>query len=191
MPDKQSPDTSDLHERLAVSQQRSSWHQSVIIGIVVLILGLAVVMNGVPDVKNDIDKIIFGIVAMVMIYLVFIRKRKQDIDAETLVAILEREWKSGRLGHHTWDQLDFSLPEVLIEQLTDDFHLVSCHNPNGGTKTLGIHGNDSRSLRVVQVYSGDAPTTRAMLEKSKVVMTALERGHEIKKIETMMEKLGA
>jgi len=190
MPDKNTPTTSDLHERIAVSQQRFSWHQSVIIGVVVLILGLAVVMNGVPDVKNDIDEIIFVVVALVMIYLVFIRKRKQDIDAEILVAVLEREWKSGRLGHHTWDQLDFSLPAVLIEQLTDDFHLISCHNQNGGTKTLGIQGNDVRSLRVVQIYAGDAPTTRAMLEKSKIVMTALERGHEIKKIEAMMEKLG-
>lgn len=190
MSDKPPTTTPDLSERLAASQ-RSSWHQSVLIVVVVLVLGLAVVMNGIPDVKNDLDEIVFGVVALVMIYLVFIRKRKQYVDAETLVAILEREWKSGRLGHHTWDQLDFSLPAVLIEQLTDDFHLVSCHNQNGGTKTLGIQGDDARSLRVVQIYAGDAPTTRAMLEKSKVVMTALERGHEIKKIEAMMEKLGA
>jgi hypothetical protein len=100
-------------------------------------------------------------------------------------------WKRGRLSHPTWNQLDYSLPEVLIEQLTDDFHLISCNNPYGGTKTLGIQGNDARNLRVVQIYSGDAPTTRRMLEKSKIVMTALERGHEIKKIESMMEKLGA
>ena len=189
MPDKQ-PDATNLHEQLALSQQRSSWHQTIVIGAVVLIIVLAVVVYGIPDMKN-VDEIVFGVFALAMIYFGIIRKRKQDVDADILVAIFERTWKSGRLSHHTWDLLDYSLPEVLIEQLTDDFHLISCNNPYGGTKTLGIQGNDARNLRVVQIYSGDAPTTRRMLEKSKIVMTALERGHEIKKIESMMEKLGA
>ena len=189
MADKQA-DATNLHEQLALNQQRSSWHQTIITGAVVLIIVLAVVVYGIPDMKN-VDEIVFGVFALAMIYFGIIRKRKQDVDAETLVAIFERTWKSGRLGHHTWDQLDYSLPEVLIEQLDDDFHLISCDNPHGGTKTLGIRGNDARYLRVVQIYAGDAPTTRKMLERSKVVMTALERGHEIKKIETMMEKIGA
>lgn len=189
MSDKK-PDSTNLHEQLALNQQKSSWHQTIVVLTVVLIIVLAIVVYGIPDIKN-LDGIVFGAFALVMIYFGIIRKRKKEVDAETLVAIFERTWKSGRLGHHTWDQLDYSLPEISIEQLTDDFHLISCNNPFGGTKTLGIQGNDARSLRVVQIYSGDAPTTRMMLEKSKVVMTALERGHEIKKIEAMMDRLGA
>lgn len=189
MSDKQS-DTTNLHEQLALNQQRSSWHQTIVVGAVVLIIVLAIVVYGIPDVKN-IDELLFGAFALGMIYFGIIRKRKQEVNAENLVAVFESTWKSGRLSHHNWDQLDYTLPDVLIEQLTDDFHLISCNNPHGGTKTLGIQGNDARYLRVVQIYAGDAPTTRKMLEKSKVVMTALERGHEIKKIEAMMDRLGA
>lgn len=189
MPDKP-PAATNLYEQLALSQQRSSWHQTIVFGVVALIIVLAIVVYGIPDVKN-LDEILFGAFALGMIYFGIIRRRKQDVDAEALVSVFESTWKRGSLGHHTWDQLDYTLPDVLIEQLTDDFHLISCNNPNGGTKTLGIRGNDARYLRVVQIYSGDAPTTRRMLEKSKVVMTALERGHEIKKIEAMMDKLGA
>lgn len=190
MSDKPPTTTPNLPEQLALSQQRSSWHQTIVVGVVSLIIVLAIVVYGIPDVKN-LDEILFGAFALGMIYFGIIRKRKQDVDAEALVAMFESTWKSGRLGHHTWDQLDYTLPDVLIEQLTDDFHLISCNNPNGGTKTLGVRGDDARYLRVVQIYAGDAPTTRKMLEKSRVVMTALERGHEIKKIDAMMDKLGA
>ena len=190
MPDSK-PAATNFHEQIAQNQKKASWHQTVIVCVAILIIGLAVSVYGFPDLKGDAYQIIIGAFVLIIIYMVLIQKRKQDINAEILLAIFEQTWKSGRLGHHSWDELDFSLPSVLIEQLADDFHLISCNNQYGGTKTLGIKGNDARSLRVVQIYDGDAPTARMMLEKSKVVMTALERGHEIKKIEAMMDKLGA
>lgn len=190
MVDKQPANAPDLHERFAAIQQKNSWHNTVIMGVFILVLGLALIMYGVPDVEADASGIISGAVVLWMVYLIFIRKRKLDVDAEILVTMLEQAWKSGRIGDAAWNELEFSLPNIQIEQFADDFWLVSCRNKYGGTKTLGIRGSDARSLQIMQIYEGDASTTRRALEKSKVVMTALERGHEIRKIETMIEKLG-
>lgn len=189
--DKSKPEAPDWQERIAINRQKGSWHQTVIIVVCALILGAAILTNGIPNMNGDGGNILLGVVVLGMIYLIFIRQRKQDVDAGTLVAMLVREWQSGRLGHHTWDQMDFSLPNVQIEQLTPDIHLISCNNPYGGTKTLSIHGNDAKALRILQIYDGDAASTRMRLEKSKIVMTGLEHGQEIRKIEAMADKIGA
>ena len=189
MGDKQPVSTPALHERFAAIQQKNSWHNTIIMGVFILVLVLALIMYGVPDVEADASGIVSGAVVLGMVYLIFIRKRKLDVDAETLVITLEQAWKSGRMGAGVWNQLEFSLPNIQIEQFADDFWLVSCRNEYGGTKTLGVHGDDARSLRFVQVYDGDASTTRRRLETSEVVMTALKHGQEIRKIETMIDKI--
>lgn len=190
MVDKQPPATPSLREQFSSIQQKNSWQQTVITAVVVLVVALALVSYGVPDVEGDSGEIIFGLVALVMVYFIFIRKRKQDVDADVLTQMLRWEWKSGNLGTGIWDQLDFSLASVLIEQVSDDFWLVSCNNQYGGTKTLAIRGNDARALHVGGVYNGDASSTRKMLEKNAFVRDAVAKGHTLREIDALADKLG-
>lgn len=190
MIDKPPSPQPSLSERFAANQQKNAWQQTIITAVVVLVVVVALVSYGVPDVKGDSGGILFGLIALAMLYLIFIRKRKQDVDADVLTRMLQWEWKSGNLGTAVWDQLDFSLANVLIEQVSDDFWLISCDNQYGGTRTLAIRGNDARSLHVGGVYNGDAATTRKMLEKNDFVRSAVAKGHTLREIEALAEKLG-
>ena len=190
MVDKSPTPQPSLSERFAANQQKNAWQQTIITAVVVLVVVLALVSYGVPDMKSDPGEILFGLVALAMLYLIFIRKRKQEVNADVLTRMLQWEWKSGNLGAAEWDQLDVNLVNVLVEQVSDDFWLVSCNNQYGGTKTLAIRGNDARSLHVGGVYAGDASATRKMLEKNEFVRSAVAKGHTLREIEALAEKLG-
>ena len=190
MADKQPPAAPSLREQIGAVQQKNSWQSTIVTAVVVLVIVLALVYYGVPDVEGDPGEIIFGLVAIAMVYLIFIRKRKQTVDADVLTQRLRREWQSGNLGSGTWDQLEFDLTSMQIEPISDDMRLVSCTNSYGGTKTLMIEGDDARSLSVKGIYDGDASSTRKKLEKSEFVRSAVAKGHELRDIEKLAEKLG-
>ena len=152
MADKTPTATPSLREQFSSIQQKNSWQQTVITAVVVLVVALALVSYGVPDVEGDPGEIIFVLVALAMGYLIFIRKRKQEVDADVLTKMLRWEWMSGTLGSGKWNQLEFDLTSMQIEPVSDELRLVSCMNPYGGTRTLMIRGDDARSLRVEGIY---------------------------------------
>ena len=190
MADKQPSAAPSLREQVGAVQQKNAWQQTVLIVVVVLVIVLAVVSYGVPDVDGDPGEIVFVLVALVLVYLIFIRKRKQEVDADILIQMLRREWMSGNLGSSTWDQLLFDFTSVQIEPISEELRLVSCTNPYGGTRTLMIKGDDARYLRVEGVYVGDAASTRKMLEKNDFVRSAVAKGHTLREIEALADKLG-
>lgn len=190
MADKQPPAAPSLREQVGAIQHKNAWQQTVVTAVVVLVIILALISYGVPDVDGDPGEIIFCLVALAMVYLIFIRKRKQEVDAEVLTQMLRWEWKSGNLGSGTWDQLEFDLASMQIEPISDELRLMSCTNPYGGTRTLMIRGDDARSLRVEGIYDGDASSTRKMLEKNEFVRSAVAKGHTLREIDALAEKLG-
>jgi hypothetical protein len=179
-----------VHERVASLREKSASRQTIIIVGSMLIIFAAMYTYGVPTSESGEGSSDLYIVAVLALaaYFIFIRKRKQEVDAEALVAMVIWYWKSSSLNHHTWDRIEPSMTGVQIERVTDDFHLVSCDNPHGGTKTLGIHGDDGRNLTVVEVFNGDAAAARKQLETSKFVGMGLEKGLEVKKIEAMLDR---
>lgn len=190
MADKQPTATPSLREQFGSIQQKNSWQQTVITAVVVLVVVLALVSYGVPDVTGDPGEIVFVLVALALVYLIFIRKQKQEVNADVLTQKLRWEWMSGTLGCGKWNQLEFDLTSMQIEPVSDDLRLVSCMNPYGGTRTLMIRGDDARSLCVEGIYEGDASSTRRMLEKNEFVRSAVAKGHTLQEIEALAEKLG-
>ena len=191
MPDAPAAPPADLRERIAAIQHRSSLGQSVLWAMVAIIGVVALLKYGLPsgDAVSG-DELIFIVVAVVLFYLIFIRRQKNDVNADALVDVLADAWQAGRLKTAKCHQLDFDLTKVSIEMMGEGYWLISCDNEYGGVKTLGVHGDDARSLRGVEVYEGDAREVRERLEKSKAVMSGLERGYELKKAEVWAEKLG-
>jgi len=181
----------DIRERIAAIQQKSAWGTTVVWAAVAIIVVVGVLKYGLPAVEGvSGEELLFGVFVLVMAYLIFIRKQKYDVDADALVEVLTQAWRGGRLGCAICHQLEFDLTTVLIEVMGDGYYLVSCHNEAGGVKTVGIHGMDHKSLRLVEIYDGNASEVRVMLEKSKAVMQGLERGYEMKKAELDAERLG-
>lgn len=182
-----------VHERVASLREKSASRQTIIVVGAALIIFAALYVYGIPTSESSesgegsSDLYIVAVLALAA-YFIFIRKRKQEVDAEALVAMVVWYWKGSSLHHHTWDRIEPSMAGVQIERVTDDFHLVSCNNQNGGTKTLGIHGDDGRNLTVVEVFDGNAAAARKQLETSKFVGMGLEKGLEVKKIEAMLDR---